>query len=90
MSFSLSPILTPLAYLSDVQGSDSNMANLKRPYCDEFLAAVWPHYDIVVWSQTSWRWLELKLTEMGVGCPHLCVRLEMLLWSREESGVLRH
>ncbi|KAJ1480511.1 hypothetical protein T484DRAFT_1810443 [Baffinella frigidus] len=42
------------------------MANLKRPFCDEFLEAVHPHYDIVVWSQTSWRWLELKLTEMGI------------------------
>jgi len=23
-------------------------------------------YDIVVWSQTSWRWVEVKLTEMGL------------------------
>jgi ubiquitin-like domain-containing CTD phosphatase 1 len=24
-----------------------------------------PFYDFVVWSQTSWRWLELKLTQLG-------------------------
>ncbi|GMH46813.1 hypothetical protein TrRE_jg6887, partial [Triparma retinervis] len=32
---------------------------------DDFLAAIYPHYDIVIWSQTSWRWLEVKLTELG-------------------------
>ena len=33
---------------------------------DEFLTAVYPHYDLVVWSQTSWRWLETKLIELGM------------------------
>ena len=33
---------------------------------DQFLAAVYPHYDLVVWSQTSWRWLETKLIELGM------------------------
>ncbi|GMK57482.1 hypothetical protein CspeluHIS016_0403160 [Cutaneotrichosporon spelunceum] len=27
---------------------------------------VYPHYDIVMWSQTHWRWLETKLVELGV------------------------
>ena len=39
---------------------------LKRPGMDVFLSAVYVHYDIVVWSQTSWRWLEVKLTELGM------------------------
>ena len=38
---------------------------MKRPYTDAFLTAVYAHYDLCIWSQTSWRWLELKLTEMG-------------------------
>lgn len=29
-------------------------------------AAVYKDFDICVWSQTSWRWLELKLTELGI------------------------
>lgn len=33
---------------------------------DQFLTAVYPHYDLVVWSQTSWRWLETKLIELGM------------------------
>lgn len=27
---------------------------------------VYPYYDIVVWSQTHWRWLESKLVEIGM------------------------
>lgn len=62
---------------------------MKRPHMDEFLTAVYAHYDLCVWSQTSWRWLELKLTELGfltnnnyrlvlretlaVGAPRSCV-----------------
>lgn len=28
--------------------------------------SVYPHYDIVMWSQTHWRWLETKLVELGI------------------------
>lgn len=33
---------------------------------DDFLVTTYKHYDLVVWSQTSWRWLEVKLTELGM------------------------
>ena len=33
---------------------------------DLFLTNVYQYYDLVVWSQTSWRWLETKLTELGM------------------------
>ena len=39
---------------------------MKRPHMDEFLTSAYRRYDLVVWSQTSWRWLETKLTELGM------------------------
>jgi ubiquitin-like domain-containing CTD phosphatase 1 len=45
---------------------DGAAAIMKRPFMDEFLTTTYNHYDIVVWSQTSWRWLETKLTELGM------------------------
>lgn len=47
---------------------------LKRPGTDAMLKACWPHYDIVIWSQTGWRWIEAKLTELGlVTNPTYCI-----------------
>ena len=39
---------------------------MKRRFMDDFLTKCYPYYDIVVWSQTSWRWLETKLIELGM------------------------
>jgi ubiquitin-like domain-containing CTD phosphatase 1 len=39
---------------------------MKRPYMDSFLTSAYQYYDLVVWSQTSWRWLETKLIELGM------------------------
>ena len=39
---------------------------LKRPFLDHFLAQSYLYYDIAVWSQTNFKWLELKLTELGM------------------------
>ena len=42
------------------------MNSLKRPGMDYFLTVAFRSYDIAIWSQTSWRWLEIKLTELGM------------------------
>jgi ubiquitin-like domain-containing CTD phosphatase 1 len=38
----------------------------KRPHTIEFLRALYPHYDLCVWSQTKWIYIEHKLQELGI------------------------
>lgn len=52
--------------LFDCRSTAPNFHELARPGLHRFLASVYRYYDIVVWSQTSWRWLEAKLTELSM------------------------
>lgn len=65
--------------LFDMKTQARSLNALKRPFTDEMLTAIYPQYDIVFWSQTSWRWLEIKLTEMGLLMNpnyHICFVLD--------------
>ena len=35
-------------------------ATMKRPFMNEFLTTCYRHYDLVVWSQTSWRYVFVR------------------------------
>lgn len=39
---------------------------MKRPYLEYFLTCVYSHYDICLWSQTHWKWIEIKCNELGI------------------------
>lgn len=50
----------------DMKSAADNFDQLKRPFTDFLLQTLYPHYDICFWSQTSWKWIEIKLTELGI------------------------
>lgn len=52
--------------LFDCRSTAPSIAELGRPGLHAFLASAYRWYDIVVWSQTSWRWLEAKLTGLSM------------------------
>uniref|UniRef100_A0A7S0SZ94 FCP1 homology domain-containing protein n=1 Tax=Chromulina nebulosa TaxID=96789 RepID=A0A7S0SZ94_9STRA len=39
---------------------------MKRPFMDYFLAQAYQYYDLAIWSQTNWAWVEVKITELGL------------------------
>jgi ubiquitin-like domain-containing CTD phosphatase 1 len=51
--------------LFDHRSPAENARQLGRPYLHEFLTLAYERYDIVIWSATSMKWIELKM-QVGV------------------------
>ncbi|PFH33787.1 HAD hydrolase, family IIID protein [Besnoitia besnoiti] len=65
--------------LFDCKSLAGSIDDLKRPFLEQFMQDVFQDYDIAVWSQTHWKWVEMKCTELGFLTSskfHLCFVLD--------------
>jgi ubiquitin-like domain-containing CTD phosphatase 1 len=50
----------------DLGSSAERPEELARPFLHQFFESVWRAYDIIIWSANSMKWVQVKMTELGV------------------------
>lgn len=62
----------------DLGSSSETPERLARPHLHAFMAACYEHYDLVIWSATSMKWVEVKMRALGV-LGHVDYRISFML-----------